>query len=319
MILANAETLQCLSQDGSARWLWDIDPIIFPIYGPIQLRWYGLCFLGVFAFGYLALRWQLRRADPIAKHHGAADELAGRFINYGVVGTLAGAWFGHRLFYEPQRILDDPTYLIDITGGLAGLSSHGAAGGLILAIIFFARKYKLPVGEVFDRFSFSIPSGVILVRLGNFFNSEVYGRPADVDWAVCLARLPEPLNTIPRHPSQLYEALIGVGLLLILLLADRMAGKEKRPRWMMIGVFLFFYGISRFVVEYFKDYQALAQDASSLTMGQYLSIPLFLLGCTMLFWAFRNRTATEWSWSPPPNMLKETGTPKKKKKKGKRR
>jgi phosphatidylglycerol:prolipoprotein diacylglycerol transferase len=311
-------------------WTWDIDPIILKIYGPIQLRWYGLCFLGVFLGGWWMLRWQLRRAEALRAHPGAADELAGRFINYGVIGTLAGAWFGHRFFYEPAKILENPMYLIDVSGGLAGLSSHGAAAGLMVAIVLFARKYRIPVGEVFDRFVFAMAPAVSLVRLGNFFNSEVVGRPADVDWAVCLARYDCPPDgvckatqeLVARHPSQLYEALIGVGLLIILVLADRWAGKEKRPRWLMFGVFTIFYAITRFVIEYFKNYQALTSDASALTMGQYLSIPLFLLGCTMTWWAMRQKTAMEWSWHPPAKWLQEgasSGGGKRTKKKKRRR
>jgi phosphatidylglycerol:prolipoprotein diacylglycerol transferase len=230
-------------------WTWEIDPIILKIWGPIQLRWYGLMFLGVFVFGYLSLRWQLRRVEPL-RVSGRADEMAQSCVNWTVASVLIGAWFGHRLFYEFDKVIDNPIYLIDVSRGLQGLASHGAAIGLLAMLYLFARKHKIPYSEMMDRFMISVAVAVILVRLGNFFNHEVYGRPTDVPWAVCLCRigLAAPagwerwsvwpgteeresgvftnLATEPRHPSQLYEALCGVLIVLILLWVDKKAGKE---------------------------------------------------------------------------------------------
>lgn len=261
-------------------WVWYVDPVLIDIWGPIKIRYYGLGFLCTFVFGYWILNWQVKRS-------GRDPELAANFVYWGFAGVLGGSWFGHRLFYEFDRVLKNPLYLIDIRGGLAGLASHGATIGLILAIILFARRYRVPVGEWFDRFSFAVPIGAIFVRSGNFFNSEIIGRPSDVPWAVCLLNLqPVDAALTPRHPSQLYEVANGIIVLAILLLVDRLAGRERRPNWLLIGTMFISYMGLRFIVEFFKEHQTLAAG-SSLTMGQYLSIPFFLVGVGLVTYALK--------------------------------
>ncbi|MCA9520302.1 MAG: prolipoprotein diacylglyceryl transferase [Myxococcales bacterium] len=264
-------------------WVWKIDPVLLDIYGPLKIRWYGVMFLCTFVFGFIAFRWQWKRA-------GRDPEIAVDFIYWGFFGVLLGSWFGHRLFYEWDRVLRDPFYLIDVSKGLAGLASHGATIGIILAIILFARRYKLPVGEVFDRFTWTIPIGAIFVRSGNFFNSEIIGTKSTVPWAVCLP-LADNNQLIPRHPSQLYEVLNGVVLLLILYLVDRAAGKEKRPIWLLTGTLFVGYFALRFNVEFYKAHQTTLHG--SLTMGHYLSIPFFLAGCVMIYWSLRHGRPTD--------------------------
>lgn len=307
----------------AACWTWNVDPVLFDIIGPLKIRWYGLAFLGVFSVGYLLLAWQMQRG-------GRDREVAATFVNWAVGGVIIGSWFGHRFFYEWERVLSDPIYLIDIRKGLAGLSSHGATVGLIVTIILFARRYRIPIGEMFDRFMWSCASGAFFVRMGNFFNSEIVGRPSDVSWAVCLPRHDNP--PIPRHPTQLYEASIGLGILLILLLVDRIAGKEKRPRWLITGVFFTTYFICRFGVEFFKAHQTL-QSTSTLTMGQYLSIPFALFGLGLVAYALKTQQPSgpvamglvnpgeiyEPEKVKTPQEGKKGPTPKKNKKKGKRK
>ena len=183
-------------------------------------------------------------------------------------------------------MLSNPLYLIDIRRGLAGLSSHGATVGLIVTLILFAKRYRIPVGEMFDRFMWSCASGAFFVRMGNFFNSEIVGRPSDVSWAVCLPR--HDKIPIPRHPTQLYEAAIGLFILLLLWGVDKWAKEEKRPRWLITGAFFTSYFIFRFTVEFFKAHQTL-NDSSNLTMGQYLSIPFALLGMGLTAYALKTK------------------------------
>jgi prolipoprotein diacylglyceryl transferase len=266
----------------AACWTWNVDPILFEIFGPLKIRWYGLSFLGVFYVGYRLLAWQMERG-------GRDREVAATFVNWAVGGVILGSWFGHRFFYEWDRVLSNPLYLVDLRKGLAGLSSHGATVGLIVTLILFARRYRIPIGEMFDRFMWSCASGAFFVRLGNFFNSEIVGRPTDVSWAVCLPR--HDRLPIPRHPTQLYEATIGLLILLILWGVDRFAKEEKRPRWLITGVFFTTYFTFRFFVEFFKAHQTL-QDTSSLTMGQFLSIPFALLGVGMTVYALKSRKAS---------------------------
>ena len=176
-------------------------------------------------------------------------------------------------------------YLIDLRKGLAGLSSHGATVGLIVTLILFARRYRIPIGEMFDRFMWSCASGAFFVRLGNFFNSEIVGRPTDVSWAVCLPR--HDRLPIPRHPTQLYEATIGLLILLILWGADRFAKEEKRPRWLSTGVFFTTYFTFRFFVEFFKAHQTL-QDTHHSRWASFC--PSFaLLGVGMTVYALKSK------------------------------
>lgn len=157
--------------------------------------------------------------------------------------------------------------------------------GITLTIIFFALANKMKMVDLSDRFSFSAAVGASGVRLGNFLKSEIVGRPTSLPWGVKFPRY--EANPVPRHPSQLYEFAMGVAILGVLLLIDRYAGRERRPRGLLMGSFLVLYFAARFVVEFFKEFQAF--DDSALTMGQYLSIPCFIGGSVLLGWCWRHR------------------------------
>ncbi len=263
--------------------VWNINPTIAHL-GPFQLRYYGIIFASMLYIGFLIWRKQALRG-------GYSEELADRYLMWGVVGVLAGARLGHCFFYEPERYLSDPITILYFWKG--GLASHGATIGVILSIIFFSLKFKLGVLETLDRMTMPSAVGAAAVRLGNFFNSEIVGRKTDVPWAV---RFPlhdchslEPCAAaVPRHPSQLYEFTFGLFVLLTLYLADKAAGKEKRPVGMMTGIFLGMYFFGRFMIEFVKEYQVdkLIEDHSSLTMGQYLSIIPCVLGISIFIWSF---------------------------------
>lgn len=258
-------------------WKWDADPVIW--HGPIDLRWYSLCFVGVFLVGWAILRWQMKRG-------GHKAEWAADFIIWAMAGVVIGGWLGHHFFYRFDKVLENPAILLSFTRGIRGLSSHGSTVGLILVLYLFGRKHGISMWEMIDHFSFSACIGATLVRVGNFFNSEILGRPTDLPWAVCFLRKDTP--PIPRHPSQLYEALLGLVVLGLMLLVDRWAGKEKRPMKLMGGCFMAIYFAFRFVVEFFKDHQALS-SSSALTMGQYLSIPFCAFGIILIVQALRSR------------------------------
>lgn len=250
-------------------WTWDVDPILIPIAGVLQVRWYGVWFVLVFWLGWLLLRWQMVRA-------GRDAAVAGGFVYWGSIGLVLGAWLAHRLFYEWERVRSHPLALLDVRDGISGLSSHGAAVGLMVAMWLYARRTGIPLGEMFDRFSFSAAVGATLVRIGNFFNSEIVGIEVDGGawWAVCLPRHDDP--PVPRHPSQLYEAAIGMVVLAVLLIVDRGAGGERRPRWLLAGTFLLAYFPLRIAVEYLKvphDRPDVGWDT-----GQWLSLPFVVLG-----------------------------------------
>lgn len=250
---------------------WDLDPVMFR--GAVPLRYYGLIFALAVVGAFFLWRWQMRRG-------GHPDAVSAPALAYGLVAAIVGARLGHCLFYDLERCLASPLAVFQVWRG--GLSSHGATFGLVLALILYARRYRLPLAEVTDRFSFGAALGATLVRLGNFANSEVVGRTTDGTWGVRFPRYDRlPLAQVPpRHPSQLYEATLGLAVLGLLLVVDRRLG-EKRRRGLLSALFLTLYFAGRFVVEFYKEYQAL-DPQSPLTMGQILSLPPLLWGAIWL-------------------------------------
>ncbi|MFP4105992.1 MAG: prolipoprotein diacylglyceryl transferase [Phycisphaerae bacterium] len=265
-----------------AAWKFNLDPVLFEL-GFLELRYYGLIFAITLLLAFLLWRWQMRRGNY-------PRVLAENFLIYGVLATIVGARLGHVIFYEPGKYFSDPVQILYFWEG--GLASHGATIGLVIALLLYCRRWKLPILETCDRFAFSAAIGSAGIRLGNFLNSEIVGRAWDGPWAVIFVRhdrlTGEPLT--PRHPSQLYEFAMGLMVLGILVLIDRMTGKEKRPLAMLTGAFLTLYFGGRFVVEFFKAYQTLTPGG--LTMGQVLSIIPVFIGAGLLIWSLRTRKPT---------------------------
>jgi phosphatidylglycerol:prolipoprotein diacylglycerol transferase len=270
---------------------WDVDPILvfFPAWLawlPVDgIRYYSLLYVGVFLGGYKLLDWQIRRA-------GGDPEDASDFVLYGVIAVLGGARMGHVFFYEWDRFVKDPLWLFKIHEG--GLASHGATIGLFLAMYLFTKLRRQSFIEGCDRFAFSAALGSILVRIGNLFNSEIVGRVTNADWGVRFPRydrVPEPPL---RHPSQLYEALLGLVVMAALFVVDRALGKEKRPRGVMISLFMALYFTGRFSVEYFKEYQP-GETAAGLTTGQWLSLVPAAAGYLGLLVSLKKRIPARWN------------------------
>ncbi len=291
---------------------WDIAPTIFkyPEWMSFMpgdgIRYYSLLYVGVFLGGYKLLDWQIRRA-------GGSEEDASDFVMYGVIGVLGGARLGHVFFYDLEKFLDDPMWLFRIWEG--GLASHGGTIGLLVAMWLFTKLRRQSFVEGCDRFAFSAALGSILIRFGNFFNSEIVGRPTDQSWGVRFVRhdgLEGPL----RHPSQLYEALMGIAVMAALYFMDRALGKEKRPRGALIATFFALYFTGRFIVEYWKDFQEWAlciqpsvcpttvvkglrnmlelPSSALLTEGQILSIIPAIAGYIWLYVSLKRKTPSGW-------------------------
>lgn len=274
---------------------WDIDPILLKL-GPLSFRYYGLLFLGVFLGGTNLFRWQVVRA-------GGSERQAGAIVITGVVSVLVGARLGHVFFYEFERAMADPLWIFQFWKG--GLASHGATLGLLVGLYVWSRQWKQSYIEVLDRFAWSAALATILVRVGNFFNSEIVGRATDQTWGVRFPRYSKDraleLVSVPfRHPSQLYEALMGCAVFALLLLVDRAAGREKRPRGLMIATFFAAYFTGRFLVEFFKEYQTLSSDFP-LTMGQILSLVPATVGYLGVAWALRAKVPNSWTPDPTPD------------------
>lgn len=273
------------------KFTWDIDPILF--YYPSWLsflpgdgiRYYSLLYVGVFLGGYKLIDWQIRRA-------GGPEEDASDFVVYGVIGTLVGSRVGHVFLYEWDHFIRDPMFIFQIHKG--GLASHGGTIGLIVAMWFFTRAKRQSYLEGCDRFAYSAGLGSTLIRIGNWFNSEIVGRKTDQTWGVFFPRFDRDA-TVPvyRHPSQLYEVALGLFVLATLYWWDKRLGEEKRPRGAMISMFFAVYFTGRFLVEYFKEFQAWAVGLP-LTEGQFFSIPPALLGYYGIYWSLKHKIPVHW-------------------------
>ena len=250
-----------------------IDPVAFSL-GPLSVRWYGLMYL----FGFAFAMWLAgRRAD--APNSGWTRNEVSDLLFYGFLGVILGGRIGYVLFYNFDLFLADPTYLFKIWTG--GMSFHGGLIGVITAMIWFAHKTKRHFFTVADFVAPLIPFGLGVGRIGNFMNGELWGRVTDVPWAIIFPEAgPEP-----RHPSQLYQfALEGVVLFIILNLFWR----KHPPRGAISGMFLLFYGLFRFLVEFVRQPDSqLGLYFNEISMGQILSTPMIVAGGLMVWAAYK--------------------------------
>ncbi|MDK1287445.1 prolipoprotein diacylglyceryl transferase [Pseudoalteromonas umbrosa] len=256
----------------------EIDPIIFSV-GPLSVRWYGLMYLIGFAF---AMWWANKEAEK--PNSGWTKDQVSDLLFYGMLGVILGGRVGYVLFYNFSAFLSDPLMLFKVWEG--GMSFHGGALGVITAIFIFAwRTNKSPLA-VGDFVVPMVPVGLLAGRIGNFINGELWGRQTDVPWAFIF---PSGGN-IPRHPSQLYEALFE-GLVLFLILV--WYRNQPRPAGSIAGLFLLGYGTFRFAIEYFREPDAhIGLYAGVISQGQILSLPMIIGGLGLMVWAHR-REATK--------------------------
>ena len=257
--------------------VWNVDPDIFTL-GPITIRYYGILFALSFFLGYNIIRSVFVREDKPEKDLET-------LLTYMMVGTIAGARLGHCLFYDPVYYLSNPIQILKVWEG--GLASHGGAIGILTALYLYCRsRPEQPYLWLLDRMVITIALAGLFIRLGNFFNSEILGLPADVPWAVIFDRI----DDVPRHPAQLYESLaygtIFVGLYRIY---SRLGGDT--PNGLIFGLFLTSVFGFRFFVEFVKERQAAYGMDLPLSVGQLLSIPLVILGIVLLLRALKDLRA----------------------------
>lgn len=262
---------------------WNVEPTIFHLgpfelfgfaIGPLAPRWYGL----LFALGFLVGFYLMRR---VFMREGKPEKDLDILLLYLLGGTIIGARLGHVLFYNPGYYLLNPGKIIAIWEG--GLASHGGLIGILIAIWLYTRNR---VGQSYlwllDRLAPAVALTGCLIRLGNLFNSEILGVPADVPWAFVFERV----DMVPRHPAQLYESLCYLLIFVVLqVLYERLGALV--PRGLLFGGFLTLIFGSRFFVEFLKMQQAAFADALPLSMGQLLSIPVVLVGVWLLIRAWR--------------------------------
>lgn len=251
----------------------NIDPVLIAI-GPISIRWYGLMYLVGFVF---AMWLANRRADK--PNSGWTREQVSDLLFAGFLGVVIGGRVGYVLFYNFDLFLQDPLYLFKVWTG--GMSFHGGLLGVISAMFWYARKNNRTFVGVADFVAPLVPFGLGMGRLGNFMNSELWGRVTDVPWAIIFPNG----GPLPRHPSQLYEFFLeGIVLFIILNLFIR----KNRPIGSVSGLFLIGYGTFRFLVEYVREPDAqLGLFAGFISMGQILSLPMIIVGALMMVWAYK--------------------------------
>ncbi len=249
-----------------------IDPVLIEI-GPFAIRWYALAYVVGLILGWRYMLHLARRIPGVLSERDVDD-----FLLWATLGVILGGRLGYVLFYNPSYFFNHPLQIFAVWQG--GMSFHGGLVGVILALILFCRLRKLSILRVGDILCCAVPIGLLLGRIANFINGELFGRPADVPWAMVFPNG----GPIPRHPSQLYEA-FAEGLLLFLLLWF-MAHYTRAPQrpGLIAGTFLTGYGIARGTVEFFRQPdQQLGFLYSWVTMGQLLSLPLIVVGL-MLIW-----------------------------------
>ena len=266
---------------------WNADPTIITLLG-FSIRWYGLCFAFAFLAGFQVVSY-------IFKKEGRSVEQADQLLLYTMVGTVVGARMGHYFFYEFPLLLADPVrfFIQMITPPFSGLASHGAAIGLFTAFYLYTKKNK---GQsylyVTDRIVIVAALAGFFIRFGNLMNSEIIGKPTDMPWGFKFLRdlefNPSGLAAfvVPRHPSQLYEALSCLLLFFILLYLWKLK-KEKTQEGLLTGIFMIFVFTLRFFYEFLKENQSSFENGLLLNMGQILSIPAVLFGLGVLWYAKR--------------------------------
>ena len=285
----------------------DIDPIAIHI-GPLAVRWYGLMYL--LAFILVIVIGRIRLRQPHVKALGWTAKDLDDLLFYGVLGTILGGRLGYVLFYKADYYFAHPLEVLRVWEG--GMSFHGGMLGVIIAMIVFSWQRHRSWLQVTDFIAPLVPSGLAAGRLGNFINGELWGRvtdptapwamlfpsaaPDDAQWMAthgpeALARglIPfyERYRLLPRHPSELYEiALEGVALFIVMWLVSR----KPRALGVVSAVFLIGYGLARFTVEFAREPDDfLGLLALGLSMGQWLSIPMILIGIGILVWALKRK------------------------------
>jgi phosphatidylglycerol:prolipoprotein diacylglycerol transferase len=247
----------------------------FGNFGPLKVHWYGIMYLVAFAAGWLLGRVRAKRPGSTWKPADIDD-----FMFFGMLGTILGGRIGYVLFYGLSFwTKDNPWYPIKVWDG--GMSFHGGLLGVMIAFAIFAVRRKRRIADVFD-FAAPLPGiGICAVRLGNFINGELWGKPTDVPWGF-------QVNDQVLHATQLYEAALeGVVLFVVLWLFTM----KPRPRMAPAGLFLLLYSCARIAVEFWRlpDSHLGYLAGGWATMGMLLSLPMLLIGATLLFMAYRRR------------------------------
>jgi prolipoprotein diacylglyceryl transferase len=250
-----------------------MDPILLSL-GPVTVRWYGLFFLSGFYLGYYYM-------FQLCKREGKSTAKLDSLLIYLIAGTTIGARLGHCLFYEWDYFSQNPLEILMIWHG--GLASHGGTLGVIVSLYLFCRKnpeFELP--WLMDRIAIPTALTVSFIRLGNLMNSEIIGKPTDGTWGVVFDRV----DTVPRHPTMVYESIFYFCIWLTCLYWYRRFGKQT-PAGLIVGWAIGMNFLARIFIEVLKENQEAFENTMTLNMGQILSIPFAVGGFAVFFWALK--------------------------------
>jgi phosphatidylglycerol:prolipoprotein diacylglycerol transferase len=249
-----------------------IDPVIVQI-GPFGIRWYAMAYIAGLVLGWRLMRRLVTMPPAVATPLQVDD-----FLTWATLGVVLGGRLGYVLFYQPAVFIAEPLRILQVWTG--GMSFHGGMLGMTIAVVWFCRRNAIPLLGFADRLAVVVPIGLCFGRLANFINGELWGRPAPaVPWAMVFPNG----GSVPRHPSQLYQAVLeGVLLFAVLFLLSRRDWVRARAG-MLTGVFLTGYGLARIVGEFFREPDAfLGFLFAGATMGQLLSVPMVLAGIWLI-------------------------------------
>lgn len=269
---------------------WNVDPDAFSLpFVNYPVRWYGLLFAASFLLGQQVMYFIYRKEGRTS---GEVDSLT----IYVGVATVLGARLGHVLFYDPVYYFHNPSKIIATWEG--GLASHGAGIGLFLALYLFARQTKVPYRWILDRMTIIVALTGCLIRLGNLMNSEMVGVPTTMPWGFVFVLV----DSVPRHPAQLYESIYCL-LLFVGLFLGWYKFRDRMANGFLFGWFLTILFSLRFIDEFFKINQEAFEDGLILNMGQILSVPFILTGIIILLLGSKRKGET----SDPPSPVVRAG------------
>lgn len=254
--------------------VWDVDPVFISL-GGLDIRYYGLTWALAFGISMVLFTNFVRR-------EGYPEKMFDSIFWFATLSTIIGARLGHCLFYEPGHYLSHPGEILNLRQG--GLASHGAAIGLLVGLYLFSKRNKMKYLWSLDRIMVAVAISGALIRLGNLFNSEIYGVETPLPWGFVFMRAGE---TAPKHPTQIYEALSYLVIFALLLWQYYKQDLARRRPGFMFGTGVGLIFVARFFIEYIKNPQESFEVDMSLLMGQWLSIPFILLGLGMVIYAVR--------------------------------